>query len=260
MKVNYNLQHAAEWARFSGDYNPIHFDAEMANAAGLGGLSVHGMRALLDMKIALSQGVEIQPENSVSYRFNARLREAIKCHTEYQLHCIDGQSQLDEADTGRCCFSGKLKQLPVPEIETAPLTQRISPHEVMSLHKECPGGDEMPQWCFLDALLFRQMIHAPEILASVKETLPQLKAKTLAEVFSQLRVVQTHHEVFFSSDLLGGCQSLPKNECFQYGVLPPLIMGDAEKGLVIRLAMHGGYPSHSQITTVSTLKLWSLTL
>ena len=48
--LRYTLADAQQWAAFSGDENPIHFDYAAARAMGAGQLSVHGMRALLDVK------------------------------------------------------------------------------------------------------------------------------------------------------------------------------------------------------------------
>ncbi|STV87008.1 MaoC like domain [Klebsiella michiganensis] len=48
--LHYTLADAQQWAAFSGDENPIHFDLAAARQMGAGQLSVHGMRALLDVK------------------------------------------------------------------------------------------------------------------------------------------------------------------------------------------------------------------
>lgn len=43
-RLRYTLADARQWAAFSGDDNPIHFDLAAARAMGDGRLSVHGMR------------------------------------------------------------------------------------------------------------------------------------------------------------------------------------------------------------------------
>ncbi|MBF7978376.1 MULTISPECIES: MaoC family dehydratase [Rahnella] len=257
MFVSYGPQHASEWALFSGDNNPLHFDSEKAKAAGMDNLPAHGMRVLLDMKSHLSQALDDQ-NISHCYRFNARLRETVKCHTPYLLQSANGQSHLKEADSGLRCFTGKLGKASASLLEAAPLTHRVSATQFRALRAECPGHDDLTQWCFLDALLFRQIIQGPEVLASVREVLPTLKASTLAEVFHQARVVQTHHEVFFTGGLLAKGSAWPENVEFQYGLLTPLIVGGSEKELLIRLAIHGSCSAGSRITTIITLKLWSI--
>lgn len=51
---HYSLNDAERWAEFSGDYNPIHFDLQQAQHLGQVQLTVHGMRAMLDIKYQLS--------------------------------------------------------------------------------------------------------------------------------------------------------------------------------------------------------------
>ncbi|MFV0298829.1 MAG: MaoC/PaaZ C-terminal domain-containing protein, partial [Hyphomicrobiaceae bacterium] len=43
------------WADYSGDFNPIHFDERLAEAAiGKGGTVVHGMLAMMPLKASQS--------------------------------------------------------------------------------------------------------------------------------------------------------------------------------------------------------------
>lgn len=55
MKLSFGLAEVEKWAKFSGDYNPIHFDLEEAKNAGLNSLILHGMLALMPVKEALSK-------------------------------------------------------------------------------------------------------------------------------------------------------------------------------------------------------------
>lgn len=61
MPLHYTLSDAHGWAGFSGDYNPVHFDASWAKKQGAAHLSVHGMRALLDVKAAISPSASDAP-------------------------------------------------------------------------------------------------------------------------------------------------------------------------------------------------------
>ena len=54
-RMTFGLPEVQEWARFSDDFNPIHFDSQYAKGAGLDGLVVHGMLALLPVKSALTE-------------------------------------------------------------------------------------------------------------------------------------------------------------------------------------------------------------
>ncbi|MEY8941968.1 MaoC/PaaZ C-terminal domain-containing protein [Klebsiella michiganensis] len=85
MTLCYSLRDAERWAAFSGDDNPIHFDATEAKRFGLDGLCVHGMRAMLDVKSALSAALEREALPSGDLMFSCRLREPVACEMPYQL-------------------------------------------------------------------------------------------------------------------------------------------------------------------------------
>lgn len=249
MTLIYTQQDASQWATFSGDYNPIHFDLKKAQAMGLGGLTVHGMRALLDIKDHqdFSQGTEAY------YRFIARLRHPVKCHTHYQIAKTQNQSQLIESATGLCCFSGKLEQTAPPIVQPGAADGHLTPDDILKMRQEYPFIKNIYEWSFLDAVLFRLIVQSPEILPAIKVKLPDLNATTLADIFRATPVVQTHHEILFSGQYL---LPAPGANNFQYRMLPLLIMGDFAHGLVVRIAMQGHYDAiHSPITTAITLKL-----
>lgn len=86
MRVAFDMLSVKRWAEFSGDYNPIHFDIDYAQSAGLGELVVHGMLALLPIKQALSchssvshdtPNVEVENFASSWFRFRAAFRTPV---------------------------------------------------------------------------------------------------------------------------------------------------------------------------------------
>jgi hypothetical protein len=50
------------WGKYSGDWNPIHYDLEAARSAGLRGVIVHGMLASVPLQEALLSCIENRPE------------------------------------------------------------------------------------------------------------------------------------------------------------------------------------------------------
>src|SRR5439155_26041866 len=62
------------WARFSGDYNPIHFDAAEARQLGADGVIAHGMLVLLAIKARLS--VTLAPDGGW-WLARARMRQPV---------------------------------------------------------------------------------------------------------------------------------------------------------------------------------------
>ena len=113
---HYSLNDAERWAEFSGDYNPIHFDLQQAQHLGQEQLTVHGMRAMLDIKYQLSTALlSLLPEVEF-LRFNARLRQPVQCHTSYQLQLSAAAGQVSgnlvDIGSGESCFTGKLRSAP----------------------------------------------------------------------------------------------------------------------------------------------------
>lgn len=264
MKLTYTPQDAQDWGNFSGDFNPIHFDLAQAKALGLAHLTVHGMRALLDMKHHQSQLLTQSYNAAESYCFSARLRREVKVNSAHQTVSIAKNqgiySQLIEQDSGECCFSSKLTAMKLPSFSDVTLGCALMAPELRALYQQYSalhqvyGTGLLPLWSFLDAVLFRHMVFAPDTLLAVKQFLPQLPSTNLADVFSQVPVMQTHHEVFFCHELLSPWHDdIPVNE-LHLGLLPPMILGDATQGFVIHLGVVGIWQPQVKITTLITLK------
>ncbi|STQ14907.1 Uncharacterised protein [Enterobacter cloacae] len=83
MTLRYSQQDARLWAAFSGDYNPVHFDKAWVKSQGGSRLSVHGMRALLDVKRFISPEVR----RSSFLKCTVRLRRPLWRDTTYLLMC-----------------------------------------------------------------------------------------------------------------------------------------------------------------------------
>jgi hypothetical protein len=257
----YTESDALAWAQFSGDYNPVHFDLLQARAMGLETLTVHGMRVLLDMKNQLNQA--ITHTASGNYHFSARLRQAVKCgkphRLETRLNGVIAKSQLTEEASGECCFSGKLQATENPLIGEELMLKNLTATELMAMSKTLPADiSETSLWEFFDAVMFERIVQSPETLGFIQDLLPELNARSLAEAFIQVPVVQTHHDVHFSSELLKPCRKLSSFSPLFYRILPTLILGDRQQGFVIRAAIQGRYETNALIMTTITLKTWPL--
>lgn len=264
MILNYTLHDAEEWAAFSGDYNPIHFDLQYVRNMGAEQLSVHGMRAMLDMKRHLSEALLATTPREDFYTFSTRLRRPVLCHTPYQLQVAESGTQvtgklLDSA-TQEICFSSKLTAAqPLVSVNHGQ-EHRLPLAEVMALGRQFPGdaSDVAQTWGFFDALLFQLLVKSPETLAMVTDTLPELTAATLIEVFAQIPVVQTHHETQFSAKLLLPDAHLHLVDHLDYAIQPMLVVGNRESGFVLRTEIRARTQQQPLITTAVTLKTWPL--
>lgn len=66
LTLSFDMPAVEQWAQFSSDRNPIHFDLAHARAAGLDALIVHGMLAMMPMKQAAAQAVA--PDGWMKFR------------------------------------------------------------------------------------------------------------------------------------------------------------------------------------------------
>jgi hypothetical protein len=264
MNLNYTLRDAEEWAAFSGDYNPIHFDLQYVRKMGLEQLSVHGMRAMLDMKRLLSVALLADVSAQDCYVFTSRMRKPVLCQTPYHLQ-ISGSGtsvngKLLASDTQESCFSSKLAPAQALVLEACAQEHALTVSEVMTLAQQFPGEatDITQTWSFLDALLFQLLVKSPETLATLRRVLPELHATTLIDVFAQIPVVQTHHETHFDGRLFIPNRHFHIEECLHYAIQPMLIMGDKNNGFVLRTVIQARTQQQPLITTAVTLKTWPL--
>lgn len=66
LTLSFGMPAVEQWAQFSSDRNPIHFDLAHARAAGLDALIVHGMLAMMPMKEGAAQAVA--PDGWMKFR------------------------------------------------------------------------------------------------------------------------------------------------------------------------------------------------
>lgn len=263
--LRYSLRDAERWAAFSGDYNPIHFDAAGAQRLGLTGLCVHGMRAMLDVKSALSDSWEKHPLTPEGLMFTSRLREPVLCDAPYQLPVretlrddgVQLSASLRHAQTQQMSISSKLTA--TDALVLSPVTQgeTLSAQELATLHTQflAVGSPAVPAWSFLDAVLFRQLVNSPQTLETVRSLLPSVQATSLGDVFTRVHVVQTHHETHFPPRLLTKTGQGQRFCATDYAIRPTLVMGEKHRGLVLLAgiqAWQGGEPLMSVAVTLKT--------
>ena len=270
MSFIYSLRDAETWAKFSGDDNPIHFDHAEAKRLGLDGLCVHGMRAMLDIKTALSARMEKDASGADGFSFISRLREPVLCDKPYLLalsetvrrgHMQVSGNLLGKEASAQVSISSKLTG--TGSVNLAPVTQTfsLSAQTLTSFYQDFPhGGKPVAVWNFMDAVLFRQLVQSPDTLDSVRSILPEVRATRLREVFSLVQVVQTHHETRFSRSLLAAGTEAACCEGFDYAVLPTLVTGDKHSGLILLASLQAWRGKDPLMTVTVTLKTGPLTL
>lgn len=269
MSFIYSLRDAETWAKFSGDYNPIHFDHAEAKRLGLDGLCVHGMRAMLDIKTALSARMENDVSGAEGFSFVSRLREPVLCDEPYQLalsetvrrgHMQISGNLLGKDASAQASISSKLTGTGGVNFAQVTQASSLSAPTLRSFYQDFPHGEKpVAVWNFMDAVLFRQLVQSSGTLDTVRSILPEVRATCLSEVFSQVQVVQTHHETRFSRSLLAADTETSCCEAFDYAVLPTLVTGDKHSGLILLASLRAWRGDEPLMTVTVTLKTGSLT-
>lgn len=161
--IDFTSAHTAQqWAAFSGDRNPIHFDLDAARQLGADRLVVHGMLALMKAKQATSTWWTGKRAATAWQQFNAVFRlpalQGSALHLDLRPRA-DGMCFTLHADE-QLCVRGQHSSAPEPleqnePPDTGPATCLSEPlmqdrHQVFcSLFPSISHP-----WIFLDALIF----------------------------------------------------------------------------------------------------------
>ncbi|CAH5744548.1 hypothetical protein AI2991V1_5126, partial [Klebsiella oxytoca] len=260
--LRYTLADAQQWAAFSGDENPIHFDYAAARAMGAGQLSVHGMRALLDVKRDVQSRL-CRPEGYV--KCQVRLRRPLWCDTDWLLtpgtakQRILSAASVSHPQNGEICLSCQMSLAAEPESLEGKQPSKLASTTLLALQSHFNRAwPDLAQWQFLDALLFRQLICDEALLR--QENIAALLGPgetSLQQIFSRYPVLQTHQEVVFDAHLAGkGTPVQPGS--LSLWLLPSLVVGQAEQGALVRIAA-AAQLDDQVITNVITLKVGPVT-
>lgn len=265
--LRYDLQDAERWGAFSGDFNPIHFDREQAARLGSDELSVHGMRAMLDLKHFLSSAIQPSSglEDAQYLTFSARLRQPLWCNQDYLMSLQPSKraqriSAIMADTAGETCFDARIDAATTLQLEESERSDTFTNERWSELSNLFPRpAESFAQWIFLDAVLFQCLVREPETFASIKASFPGLQGDSLGDIFARLAVIQTHHETRFHHTLLAGHSDTSPAQAVHYAIQQPLISGDMQHGAVLRIAAQAWRAEQPLMTTALTLKAWAPT-
>jgi hypothetical protein len=166
-KFSFGISSVEEWAQFSSDYNPIHFNLEYATASGLDGLIVHGMLALLPVKQAVSCEYVQQNGEAVGWmKFRALFRNPIP-HDELIILVTKPSDaglsfRLCAAESKHEHFRGTYNHIEVPTAQIAnngdalQFRTRLAADHARRFTEFYPKYQE--RWIALDATIFSEFI------------------------------------------------------------------------------------------------------
>ncbi|MBT8766584.1 MaoC/PaaZ C-terminal domain-containing protein [Metapseudomonas boanensis] len=159
MQCQFNEMDLENWAQFSADRNPVHFDADFAIANGHSGRIVHGMLAMMPLKNHLANEAT---EGDQPSEIKLHLKHAIGLHQQISYTTAPPQRLKVSADS-KTLYSGSAKPRIDPDILTGiaperkrPILERFSAqalHEKHALLQRTIDSEVHPA-VFWDAILF----------------------------------------------------------------------------------------------------------
>ena len=189
------------WARFSGDFNPIHFDDNVAElAVGRGGVVIHGMLAMLTIK-SLHDDSDGDGEDWLQW--HAMLRKAMPLRDTYMLESkpaprgggvrfkLIGKSDAEAKITGSFASTSppprELSACDRLEVDVAAAKAELA--EFMKLFPTASAA-----WIAFDAFVFARYIKYHAATGFQDDLRKHFGSELNADLSSgKLVTMQTHH-------------------------------------------------------------------
>ncbi|MCW5257150.1 hypothetical protein D8B22_00755 [Verminephrobacter aporrectodeae subsp. tuberculatae] len=245
-QVQFNARDIQTWAGLVGDYNPIHFDGNLARERGLDGVVVHGMLSLLRLKHAISLAMDPPDAEHAWVNVKARFRNPVLRSVEHQIEVRPagprGRFRLTRKIDGMSAMDGTLhwtadgpepghpwKTFPVPQAEFEGVLNRY--------REGFPGMDGA--WLVLDCLLFEILLQNEIPFKLSKELGLAGDCESQAELMHTTLTVQSSHFLHVRTDLVGrNLNELYQLLPLQCTVLTPTVNApDASHGFVASCQM-----------------------
>ncbi|KVC86740.1 hypothetical protein BGV71_10545 [Burkholderia ubonensis] len=248
--MNHQIQFSAEdiqiWAELVGDYNPIHFNVDLARDRGLDGVVAHGMLSLLHLKHAV--GLVMDPPTAehtwvtVKARFRKPVLRAVKHQIEVWPAGPRGRFALTRSIDGLVTIDGTVHWAAEgPESAQPWKTFAVPANEfekVLNRYLEgFPGMDGA--WLALDCLLFENLLQNEIPFQLSKELGLAEGCESQAQLMRAALTVQSSQCLHVRSDLMKrSLDDLHQLLPLRCAVLPPTISApDTSHGFVASCQM-----------------------
>lgn len=197
----YDQAQIETWARFSGDFNPIHFDLERAREIGSPEIVVHGMLPLLRLKQELA---EAAGSGEGWLHLKCRLKQPLQRGASHGLALRGGRFTLRADAAGTECVQGSFSRS-AAEPARAPadgmvLSVADLPARLAAFRTAFPGV--RPLWIALDAIVFSHFLTEERPFALARDHGFAGGAHSQAELMQGTAAVQTLHAVSVAPSLL----------------------------------------------------------
>ncbi|MCG7539012.1 MaoC/PaaZ C-terminal domain-containing protein [Pseudoalteromonas sp. OF7H-1] len=192
-----------DWATFSGDWNPIHFDHELARKNGLDSTVVHGMLAMLQAK---KMACDIIDDSNIEINFSLRKPIPLQQEMIYELNKLEKHTNLSikKGDSGETFYISSIKESSKPLVMDDKATiHRDLPSDFVN-EKRLEFSENYPDipfdWIFLDALIFAIYVEGNGGTSLAKDTQEFLGSEVYEKEFA---VYQISHKVTIARKLVG---------------------------------------------------------
>lgn len=209
MILNFNKKSLKEWANFSGDFNPIHFDENKARQIGLDNLAVHGMLAMLPLKQYTADS--FIKEQSDGFVWRSSLRYPLDIDKDYQLLSKNSDNKisftLHDMELAKKYFIGSMHKSTFNE----EIRQfNFSDTQIFSIDPELIKEKQQQfkatfanvslLWIYYDALLFSIFIskHATELCV---QKFKEFMGNQEQFIGDNVLFLHTNHQVYVSSQM-----------------------------------------------------------
>jgi hypothetical protein len=193
--------HIDSWARFSGDFNPIHFDLDRARQAGSDAVIVHGMLPLLFVKKEVGRKAvsDVGPGDWLS--LNCRLKSPLQRSAQHAFSMREqggrGKFSIRSLDASQEMVLGTYTmRTPAPQsnARTGKLIDAFAASERLAQFKELfPEIDEL--WIAIDAIVFSYFLSSQMAYETARSMGMAGNAKDQSSLMKQALTIQTSHAV-----------------------------------------------------------------
>lgn len=211
MDVCFRQDDLEKWARFSGDYNPIHFDEQVAvSGFGLDGVVVHGMLAMMPLKACVSRA---DWGAGGWVRWWAILKRAIPLKSGFAIS-MDALSpnekarfSLSESGKGTKNIIGgcSMSEFDAAEFPSTPrhfVERKRLQDKFKEFRQNFPKVDGL--WVYLDALIFSEYIINHSLTMFQEEMLEHYGLDIRnKDPLQELMVMHTNHALTATVSIVG---------------------------------------------------------
>jgi hypothetical protein len=193
--------HIESWARFSGDFNPIHFDLARAQAAGSPAVIVHGMLPLLYIKREISR--HATPDGWL--RVKCRLKSPLQRDVGHEFHLKGGKFSISDANGRADLVQGLYSSVQNVDRGLSIEALRMSADEVQLKLAEFSASfpDIQDLWIALDSLAFAKFLSSGVLFRLASSFHMENDAHDQDELMQRALALQTFHSVAVAPSFIG---------------------------------------------------------